>query len=152
MSNDAIGDHRLDAMCLALGGLQLEESVFSYSTADADSSIYFKPIGEEPAKKESTSLIAPLEIKNKDGNLTFTGVKSLFKKETKTNKTRSGLEEKKISTEAIFERHGLANYSSNHKKDGWDEELPESFMPRGAVMPSKLAPAQRASTIRRGLK
>ena len=136
MVNESIGDHRLDALCLALGGLQIEESVFSYSAPDY--SFHHSPLSKDmPESNDPSNGLIVVDnqlvgfknhreinfkpVTTEEGiGLNLTSM--VFKQ--KTNKIppnrRSMAESDLHPNEGIFEAHGLAKFVKTGK--GADED------------------------------
>jgi hypothetical protein len=150
MVNDSIGDHRVDALCLALGGLQIEESVFSYNSPDY--AFHHSPLAprEEGSASDDNGLLIvdnqlvgfknhrEINFKPKDTGLEFTSMVFNQKaNKTPPNKRSSIAETDKHPNEGIFEAHGLAKFVKTGNGDDEDNVFNRKF---GSNAPSKIEP------------
>ena len=165
MINEAIGDHRVDAMCLALGGLQLEESVFSYGMNMSEYELTHAPLQKDSPVPDADPGLQTVDGKvvgfknqadmaarqNPDGTYSF--MSAVFKKNVNHEppNQRSSItgNNKKHEMEGVFEAHGFAKYvPTGDDQTGEEESLfkrkfgsistPAKIEPRGFGKNSKV--------------
>lgn len=162
MENELIGDHRLDAMMLALAGLVIEESLYSPNLSTETGTFLKEKRDEEKetfvsAIQQATELASL--IKRQKTNAHFQGIvlqrgstkeqeysnwKEKQWREGLTNQTRSSripIDEEKAS-KGFFSKRGLAEYvetsPGEDKEENWKYHTP-----------IKIAPIKRGNHIRK---
>jgi len=120
MENDSIGDHRLDALCLGLAGLVIEESLFSVNYRDLSTPRYIPNNETQNSNADELILKDIFDYRNY--------IKDKAKNSLRRSQIDRSLQEKQ--DEGYFSEKGLATFVKTDRKQDYDGSYGVKYTPK----------------------